>query len=228
MSLWTDIARLARDARKPFAAILEALAARKARRNAAVFSIALIALSAKMAKADGIVTDDEVRAFGDFFGAPPEEMERVRNLYALAQEDVAGYEHYARQVARIYADAPDVLEDVLDCLFHVAGADGVAHPAELDLLCSTSRIFGLADAVWRRVRAAHFGVDPEDAYAVLGIEPDASDEEVSAARRRLARECHPDALVSRGVPIEAVKIAEGRMAAVNAAYERIMSDRQGA
>ena len=226
MSLWNDLARLVGDPRRPFAKLLEALAERRARKNAAVFSIALIALSAKMAKADGIVTDDEVRAFGDFFGAPEEEMERVRALYGLAQEDVVGYEHYARQVAKIYAGEPEILEDVLDCLFHVAEADGVAHPKEIELLKLTAEVFGLSDSVWRRVRAAHFGVDPEDAYIVLGLEPDASEDEVAAARRRLAKDHHPDALIARGVPPEAVKIAEGRMAAVNDAYERIMAERR--
>lgn len=228
MSIWTEIRRLAGGAKKPFAALFDAIAERRAQRDAALFSIALIALSAKMAKADGIVTDDEVRAFGDFFGAAEEDMPKVRALYGLAQEDVAGFDHYARRVARIYANEPGVLEDVLDCLFHVAGADGVAHPAELELLKQAADIFGVKEGCWRRIRAAHFGVDDDDCYAILGVEPEASDEEVSAARRKLAREHHPDALASRGVPPEALKIAEGRMAAVNAAYERIMAQRKAA
>ncbi|MEL6363631.1 MAG: TerB family tellurite resistance protein [Pseudomonadota bacterium] len=232
MSIWSEIGRLAkeaaREAKRPFAALFDAFAERRAERDAALFSVALIALSAKMAKADGIVTDDEVAAFGDFFGAPAEEMDKVRALYGLAQEDVAGFDHYARRVARIYAEEPTVLEDVLDCLFHVAGADGVAHPEELRLLKQASDIFGIKEGCWRRIKAAHFGVDPEDAFAILGVEPDASDEEISAARRDLAKRHHPDALAARGVPLEALKIAEGRMAAVNAAYEKIMSDRRAA
>lgn len=215
---------LAKARKGTLGALLDALAAQKQRRNEAAFSIALIALSAKMAKADGIVTDDEVSAFSDFFKFPPAEAEKVGMIYRLAQQDVAGFDEYAARVARIYEDSPEVLEDVLDCLFHVAVADGIAHPRELELLDRAATAFGISDLAYSRVKAAHLGLGEDDPYLVLGLSHGASRDEIKSAYRALVRDHHPDALIARGVPVDMVKIAEGRVAAINSAYERILKE----
>ena len=221
MTLWDRIRAILDEAReRTLGAVMEAVERRRRARDAAVFSIALIALSAKMAKADGIVTDDEVSAFATFFAYPPEEADKVRMLWDLAQQDTAGFESYASQIGRLFAGEPGVLEDVLDCLFFVALADGVAHPEEMRLLEAARDRFGLDGGAWRRVRAAHVGADKDDPYAILGVEPDAGEAAIKAAYRQLARDNHPDALMARGVPEDLVRIAEHRMAAINAAYER--------
>ena len=225
MSFLDRIEALLAEARKrTLGALLDMIAAQKQRRNEEAFSIALIALSAKMAKADGVVTDDEIKAFQDYFQFPEAEGEKVRMLYQLAQQDVAGFDEYLLRVVKIFEDAPTVLEDVLDCLFHVAVADGVAHPQELELLNRAALAFGVSDAAYRRLKAAHFGLGDDDPYLILGVEPGATRETVKEAHRRLVRDHHPDALIARGVPPDLVKIAEGRMAAVNAAYEQILTD----
>ncbi len=225
MSFWDRIEASLADARKrTLGALLEALADRRRRRDEAAFSIALIALSAKMAKADGIVTDDEINAFQDFFHFPEQEADKVRMIYRLAQRDVAGYSEYVRRVAKIFEDSPAVLEDVLDCLFHVAVADGVAHPREIELLDETADAFGIAAPAYRRLKAAHLGLGDDDPHLVLGVEPGTSLEAVKTAYRALSRDHHPDALMARGVPPDLVRIAEGRMAAINAAYEQILTD----
>jgi DnaJ like chaperone protein len=222
MTLWEAIEKFIEEARRrTLGAVLEALAARKTRRDEAAFSIALIALSAKMAKADGVVTDDEIAAFRSFFAYPESEADKVRMIYALAQQDVAGFESYLAQVARIYRDSPTVLEDVLDCLLYIAAADGVEHPRERELLNRAAELFGVAPAAFRRLRAVHLGLDADDPYAVLGIEPGAPAEAAKAAYRALVREHHPDALIARGVPASLARIAEARMAAINVAYERV-------
>lgn len=224
MSWWEKLQAVIDDAgRRTVGAFLEALADRKARRDEAAFSIALIALSAKMAKADGVVTDDEIAAFRDFFSYPPSEESKVLMLYRLAQQDVAGFEHYLSRVARLYEDAPAILEDVLDCLFYVAVADGVEHPRERALLEEASNVFGVSVAAFRRMRAIHFGLDANDPYAVLGVEPGGDAASLKAAYRALVREHHPDALMARGVPPALVKIGEARMAAINAAYEKALA-----
>lgn len=201
-------------------AVLDGMAERKAKRDEAAFSIALIALSAKMAKADGVVTDDEIAAFRNFFAYAEADADKVRMIYALAQQDVAGFDAYLQRVAKLYEDDRGVLEDVLDCLFHIAGADGVEHPRERQLLERAANAFRLPDAAWRRLRAVHLGLDADDPFAVLGVPPDASKSDVRAAYRNLAKEHHPDALTARGVPAPLVKIAEERMAAINAAYAK--------
>lgn len=225
MSFWERIeAALAGAHKNTIGALLEALEAQKQRRREAAFSIALIALSAKMAKADGVVTDDEIGAFRDFFAFPEEEADKVRMVYRLAQQDVAGFDEYLCRVAKIFEDAPAVLEDVLDCLFHVAVADGVAHPQELELLERAAEAFGVRDAAYRRLKATHFGLGDDDPYLILGVDHEAGAAEIKAAYRALVRDHHPDALMARGVPPDLVKIGEGRMAAINTAYERIMAE----
>ncbi|MEO0400525.1 MAG: DnaJ family molecular chaperone [Pseudomonadota bacterium] len=224
MSIWDQIEAAAGAAhRATIGAIFDALAEAKVRRDEATFSIALIALSAKLAKADGVVTDDEIAAFKDFFAFPESEAKKVRMVYQLAQQDVAGFDHYLEQVARLYRDEPAILEDVIDCLYHIALSDGVAHPAELSLLERAAAVFSLSPASIGRVRAAHMGADAEDPYRILGVSPDADLATVKKAYRRLAAEHHPDALIARGLPANLVKIGEGRMTAVNGAYERLLA-----
>ncbi|MEX0643975.1 MAG: TerB family tellurite resistance protein [Parvularculaceae bacterium] len=210
--------------RKTLGAALDGLARQKVQRDEAVFSIALIALSAKMARADGVVSTDEVTAFSRFFTYPESEADKVSMIYRLAQQDVAGFEHYLIQVAKIFEASPEVLEDVLDCLFYIAGADGVEHPREIALLESAAKAFKTPAAAYRRLRAVHLGLDAQDPYAILGVEPGISAEDLRAVYRALVREHHPDALMARGVPAALVRIGEARTAAINAAYEILSAD----
>lgn len=221
MTFWATLHELIEAARRrTLGAVLDALAAEKARRDEAAFSIALIALSAKMAKADGVVSGEEVAAFRRFFSFPQSAAPKVEMIYRLAQQDVAGFEHYLAQVAKIFSGEPAVLEDVLHCLFHVAAADGVEHPRERALLEEAARVFGVPSEAFRRLRAIHLGADADDPYTILGVEPDVSRETLKAAYRALVRAHHPDAFIARGAPASLVRIAEARMAAINAAYER--------
>jgi DnaJ like chaperone protein len=197
----------------------------KARRDESAFSIALIALSAKIARADGVVTDNEVAAFRKFFDYPPSEESKVKMVFDLAKQDVAGFDYYAARVAKIFEDQPVILEDVIDCLLYVALADGAAHPREMALLEQASETFKLKPGAWRRLKAAHFGQDQDDPYLILGLDHDADAEALRARYRDLMRENHPDALIARGVPASLVKIAENRTATINAAYEKILAER---
>ena len=225
MGIWERLEDLLERAhRRTLGAVLEILAGQRQRRNEAAFSIALIALSAKMAKADGIVTDDEIDAFAQFFSFPPEQAGKVRMIYQLAQQDVAGFDEYVSQVERIFSDAPAVLEDVVDCLYYVALADGVAHPRELELLERACEKFALSTVARRRLQTMHLGGSEDDPWAVLGIDYDTDQARVKAAYRALVRDHHPDALMARGVPADLIRIGEGRMAAINTAYEQIMSE----
>lgn len=191
-----------------------------------VFTIAVIALSAKMAKADGVVTDDEVEAFDRIFRVPPDERASVRRFFDLARQDTAGYEAYAGQIARVFAGKPAVLEDILDGLFEIAAADGVLHPGEGAFLERVADIFGFAPGEFRRIRASHFPPDAADPYVVLGVAFDAGDDEIKHTYRRLVRENHPDSLIARGVPPEFVKLASDKLAAINGAYEKIQAERR--
>lgn len=225
MNWWDNLQSVVDQARRrTIGGLLDTLASQKAKREDMAFSIALIALSAKMAKADGVPSDVEYGAFRRFFAFPDSEEQKVSMIYRLAQQDVAGFDHYLARVAKLFAPKPAVLEDVLDCLFYIAGADGVEHPRERELLERAGRAFNVSAAAFRRLKAMHLGLDAEDPYAILGVEPGVGAADLKAAYRALVREHHPDALIARGVPPSLAKIAEARMAAINAAYEKAAAE----
>lgn len=193
----------------------------------AAFTLALVALSAKMAVADGVVTASEVRAFRSTVEIPPGAERQVERLFDLAQEDVAGYQSYARKICKLFADSPETLEHVLDGLFHIASADGLIHEAELEYLKSVSDIFGFDEMRFEQIAAGHLveddGIDP---YIILGLMPDAPDKEVRRVYLALVGEHHPDRLAAKGVPAEMMTMATARMAAINAAYDVIAKARK--
>jgi DnaJ like chaperone protein len=188
------------------------------------FTIAVIALCAKMARADGVVTPDEEQAFARVFRVPLGEEAHVRRIFNLAQQDTAGFEAYAGQIASLFRGNPGVLEDVMDGLFEIAKADNVLHPGELAFLERVAEIFGFAPQVFRRIRATHFR-DAADPYVVLGVSWEANDDEIKRTYRMLVKENHPDSLMARGVPPEFVQIANDKLASINAAYEKILKER---
>jgi DnaJ like chaperone protein len=190
-----------------------------------VFTIAMIALAAKMAKADGTVTAEEIETFHRLFRVPAKEQPNVDRIFRLAQQDTAGYEAYATQVSKVLAGNPALLEDILDGLFEIAKADGVFHPGEAQFLERVADIFGFTPNAYRRIRAAHIGPDKGDPYVVLGVDYDASDEEVKSTYRMLVRENHPDKLMARGVPEEFISLATDKLATINTAFDKIEKER---
>ena len=189
-----------------------------------VFTTGLVALAAKVAKSDGVVAPSEVEAFGRVIEVSEAERPGVTRLFDLAKSTTAGFEAYARQLAGAFGDEPALLEDVLDGLFQIATADGALHEAEERYLHAVSEIFGFDEAAFRRIAARHVALS-DDPYLVLGLEATATAEEVRARHRALVRENHPDRAIARGLPPEAVAIATARLAAINAAYDRIEAER---
>ena len=189
------------------------------------FTIAIIALAGKMAKADGVVSEQEFEVFAKVFAMAPEEERNVRRIFDLARQDMAGFEHYAGQIARLFRGNPAMLEDVLDGLFEIAKADGVLHPCEARFLERVAEIFGFAPNEYRRIRASHFAPELTDPYVILGVSYAADEEEIKQTYRRLVRENHPDSLIARGVPAEFIKLATDKLAAINTAYEKIRAER---
>ncbi|MFY7960237.1 MAG: TerB family tellurite resistance protein [Elsteraceae bacterium] len=187
------------------------------------FTIGVVALSAKMAKADGQVTTDEVAAFRSFFTFDPEHAKSVHRFFDLARRDTIGYESYARQLGRLFADAPDVLEQLLSGLFRIAKADGRILPAEMDYLRSVSALFGLPPAVFDRIHRYEIGISAADEspYTILELPPDADQEAAKAAWLKLVRSHHPDVLAAQGLPFDAVRLAAEQLATINDAYDRL-------
>jgi DnaJ like chaperone protein len=198
-------------------------------RRRVAFSVAMIALSAKMAKADGIVTQNEIRAFRQIFLVPENEARNVARLYDIAKQDIAGYEVYAERLAGMCGSGhPNcaMLEDILDGLFHIAKADGMVHEREVAFLRRISEIFEISPDHFESILARHADIGETDPYKVLGVGRDASFEDIRKHYRLLVRENHPDRAIARGLPEEFVAIASTRVAALNAAYEVIEKGRR--
>lgn len=225
MSLWSRIsdavAALAKG--EGLSAVFEKL--RYEPEKTVAFAIAVIALSAKMAKADGHVSRDEVTAFREVFHISPADEAGAARVFNLARQDVTGFEEYARRIKSMYGEDTEPLTDLLEGLFHIAMADGLYHPNEDVFLHEVSDIFGLGDRCFSKLRAQFVPDAERDPYDVLGVAPNAPFDEVRAAWRAIVRETHPDRMISRGVPEEAVKIAEKKLIAVNRAWEAITEER---
>ncbi len=189
-----------------------------------IFTTGLVALAAKMAKADGVVTGHEIAAFRQIVDVPEEDRPRVERLFNLAQETSEGFEAYAAQMATLLREEPALLEDVLDGLFHIAKADGAIHARELSYLQAVATRFGFTDGDFERITARHVRLE-NDPYTALGVDRGMSNEAIRKRYRQLVAENHPDREIARGLPPEAVRIATARLAAINAAYERIAGER---
>ncbi len=190
------------------------------------FSTAVTALGAKLAKADGYADHYEFAAFSEVFHADPKAERNVRRLYDLAGQTTHGFESYAKRLAKRYGQCPQLLEDVLDGLFHIAGADGAITDQELAYLEQVSTLFGLSPLTFQRIRATHLGAAPDDPYVVLGVPADASDQAVREAWKRALSDAHPDRVLARGLPAEFAEVAHVKSAAINAAYDAINRDRK--
>lgn len=228
MSLWASLQSLIGQATSGAGAALGAFVDRlrnlvgdEEQRRQVAFTVAMIGLSAKMAKADGVVTSDEIDAFRDLVEFPQNEAENVARLYNLAKQDVAGFDAYARKIATLFEGEDAILEDILDGLFHIAMADGVLHDREAAYLQIVAGEFGMDEVEYKRVRARHVFEGDLDPYAVLGVDSGLPYEEVRRVYRRLVAENHPDRLIARGVPQEFIKIASERLAAINSAFDQI-------
>ena len=190
------------------------------------FSTAVTALGAKLARADGRVAALEFEAFSEVFTPQPGGERNVQRLFDLARQTTHGYESYARRLAKRYRKCPQLLEDVVDGLFHIAKSDGAMTDQELEYLQRVSELFGLSSLAFRRVKATHLGVDPDDPYAILEVAPDAPEDKVRSAWRRALSDAHPDRVIARGLPPEYVEVAHAKAAAINAAFEAIMRERR--
>ena len=192
-----------------------------------VLTTGLVALSAKMARADGVVACSEVEAFSRVVTIPDEDRPNVERLFRLAQATTDGFQAYAAQLAKLLADEPCLLEDIVDGLFLIAQADGAVHEKEVRYLREVSRIFGKDEEWFEAVLARHV-VLPDDPYKVIGADRSMSFAELQRRYRQLVLEHHPDREIARGLPPEAVKIATDRLGAINAAWDRIERERRAA
>ena len=200
---------------------VRAARAQNPRRRQVAFTIAAIALAAKMAQADGHASDKEAEAFERLFHVPAGEQQNMRRFYRLASQSADGAEAYAKQAADLLGAGSAVLEDLLEALLMIATVDGV-HPAEVEFLERMAGLMGFTPRQWAAIQARYVPLRADDPWAVLGVAPGSSDADIRAAYRRLVREHHPDRHIAEGTPPEFIRVAEARMATINEAYARLM------
>ena len=190
------------------------------------FSTAVTALGAKLAKVDGRADGGEFLAFTEVFQPDPASEQNIHRLYDLARQTTHGFESYAKRLAKRYSTCPQLLEDVVDGLFHIAKADGVVTQDELDYLERVSNLFGMSPLSFRRLRATHLGVGEDDPYAILDVPADADDATVRKAWKLALSNAHPDRARARGLPADFIALAETKAAAINAAFSTVMRERK--
>jgi DnaJ like chaperone protein len=194
--------------------------------NAMPFTAGMIALGAKTAKSDGVITRDEVSAFRKAFNVSDGEMKDVARVFNLAKENSTGYEACANQLVTVLNGDRKLLDYVLEGLFHIATVDGVLHTREEELLRQVANRFGVTDAEFASMKARYIGAAERNPYDVLGLKPSVSNEELKSQYQRLVAESQPDEVIARGVPEEFVRIPTVKLAAIKEAYETIARDRR--
>ncbi len=231
MSIWTQLGEiLSGVASEAFSGIVEAVRTvfegdPETRRQVG-FSVAMIALSAKLAKADGVVTADEVKAFQQIFDIPQEEFNNVSRLYNLAKKDVAGFHSYAVKIKGLFSHDQEILEDVMDGLFHIAKADGLYHESEMAFIDDVADIFGIKGREYERIRLRHLEPEDGDPYVILEADTGWDNDRMKKHYRKLVSENHPDRMIARGVPPEFIAISTERLAQINKAWDRIKLERR--
>ena len=182
------------------------------------FTVAVIALSAKMAKADGLVTHAEISAFRRRVHIPPQDLQHVGKFWDLARQTTDGFQAYAHQTVKLFGERSAILEQLLDLLFTIARSDGDMTPPEWAYLREVASIFGYDDTAFDRLSAIYGGLSPSP-YLILGVPKHASETEIKQAWKALVRAHHPDQLIAAGMPEEFIQAATDRLAKINAAYE---------
>ena len=186
-----------------------------------IFALSLIVLSAKLSKADGQVSKEELVAVRDKLKIPENEIENVGKIFNKAKEESTGYEPYAKQIAQIYKNNLNVLEEVINILFYIAEADGNVSESELNMIQKIAQIFGITQAQFNSILESRKSSDKLNPYIVLESKPEEDIQSIRKKYLRLSKEHHPDILMSKGVPQEVINESKKKMRAINSAWNQI-------
>ncbi|MFW5694745.1 MAG: TerB family tellurite resistance protein [Alkalispirochaeta sp.] len=191
------------------------------------FFLALFSILGKLAKADGQVTREEgeqVVAFLDQMNVHGQQRSFAIRVFNEAKDSPYRVEDFARQFAEFSRGRHDLRSSMMDMLFRIALADGQFHPAEDAMIASVAGVLGISNQELQAIRERYVATTHQ-AYATLGISPDADDDEVKSAYRKLVQEHHPDRIVSEGMPEEFVKYATTRFQEIQDAWQKIRTER---
>ena len=186
-----------------------------------IFALSLIILSAKLSKADGNVSKEELIAVKDKLRIPENEIDQVGKIFNKAKEESSGYEPYAQQISQIYKENLNVLEEVINILFYIAESDGEVSPKELLMIEHIAQIFNMSQTQFKSIQESRKSSDKLNPYVVLESK---SDDDLSTIRKKyliLSKQHHPDLLLSKGVPQEVIEESKKKMRAINSAWDQV-------
>ena len=186
-----------------------------------VFALCIIVLSAKIAKADGQVTKEEIYTFKEKFNIQAEEMSEVSKIFNEAKKSSFGFKNIADQVGNLFSDNKVLLEQLLNNLFYIAEADGLTSINELEVLKSISQSFHFNETDFQRILHSRLNNKKSDPYKILGVTREDSDNNIRKKWIELSKEHHPDYLIAKGMPKEFIKEANKELSSINLAYDKI-------
>ena len=186
-----------------------------------VFALSLIVLSAKLSKADGQVSREELIAVKDKLKIPENELDQVGKIFNQAKQENTGYEPYAKQIAQIYKGNINILEEVINILFYIAEADGNVSDSELRMIEHIAKIFGLNEAQINSIKESRKSSDKINPYIVLESNPSDDIQTIRKRYLKLSKEHHPDLLLNKGVPKEVIEESKKKMRSINSAWNQI-------
>ena len=184
------------------------------------FTVGVIVLSAKMAKADGKVTKEEIIAFKDKISVPEKEIKNVARLWDQAKKTTDGFEVYAQQICQLLGKNSSVLEELLNLLIIISKADGKITEPEILYLKQVSVIFGFSIEKFERIYSSSLG-KTSDPYQILGVTRDTPIIEIKNKWKILATNHHPDRLIAQGLPIDFIEKTTHRLQEINNAWDII-------
>ena len=226
MSIWKKIEKtiMSLASGEPFSNIFQKFATHPERKIG--FTIAVIALSAKMAKADGIVSKEEVNAFSQIFEIPKGQEKHVSNVYNLARQDIAGYEIYAKKIAKMLKNKKILLENIIEGLLFISIADGAYHPKEDKFVNNVASIFSIKRGRLEYLKNMYIDTSANSYYKILNVSPGDNLEQIRKQWKKLVLAHHPDMVLARGLPEEAIRLTTVKLARINEAWENIKAIRE--
>lgn len=188
------------------------------------FFAALFACFAKISKADGVVSKEEVHKIEEFiskkFNLDKEQRNFAINIFQKAKDDNVSFEAYAKQLQSLLKQSPNSLLIFYELLFELAMADGELHPAEEKILKKVPNIFKLPNSLFKELYEKYVS-NIKDYYQILGVNRNMSFPEIRKVYLKKRKEFHPDMLISKGLPEELIEKAKSKFIEIQEAYEEL-------
>ncbi len=192
------------------------------------FFVAAFSMLAKLAKADGRVSKEEVDAVNNFMvydlNLNPESRRLATNVFHAAIESPDNFVDFATQFYSQFRTQHQMLDLMIDILLRVSVADGALSTSEENLILSAVRIFNFSDEKYRKLRSKYIQ-DVDKYYATLGCDRNDSNDHIKKQYRKLVSDYHPDKIASKGLPEEFTKFANDKFREIQEAYDVIKKER---